>query len=278
MSATVATPATTFGPFERIEFPNGTEIYYRDDKHSYWAGIKPKGNQEFSGTGRLTGVTTVVGPYDFRADSLVDWGSRIEREAIVRCFGGRTLPDDPGPVYGTLRNHELTWKQVRDAAGKRGRETHDLILNALARGEAPDLGQLAEDQRGYGQGVYRWWLDREPKVTHAEQVVASTEHGVAGRLDLRCRIKDPLRSGHTIVDLKTGGFLPSKAFVQPAGYSLLGMHSGFWDEPADWLLIVQVNASGGYREVWSPATHDDFLCALTLYRRAAEFAKVAKAA
>jgi hypothetical protein len=42
-------------------------------------------------------------------------------------------------------------------------------------------------------------------------------------------------------------------------------------------MILQLRADGTYREVWSDATHEDFLGALRIYRRSAEFAKVARA-
>lgn len=277
MTTTIPT-VEQLGDMERIHFPNGESIAYRDGDHSYWREAKPK-KDGYSGSGRLTGVSTLCGPYDFRPDSLLRWCERLTLDGVVRGFNGQRVPSDPHMLRQMLQTRGLRWEQIRDEAGRRGTNVHELMLQALAAGEeVPDLSQLPEEQRGYGQAVMRWWLDRQPEPTHVEQVVASLEHGFAGRLDLRCKINDPLRQGHGIVDLKTGGFLSAKAFVQPAGYDLGGLHSGLWDEACEWLLIVQVDDKGNYREVWSPATHDDFVDALRIYRRAAEFVKCAKAA
>lgn len=275
-----------FGQLVRTEFPNGTEVFYRDSDHSYWAEAKPnpKAAGGWSGSGRLTGVSTLCAPYDFRPDPLMRWVDRLGCEGFARAFGwhdgrpSRPVPTDPYALRGVLKNLGLTWEQIRDEAATRGTDVHALMLHALARGEEiPSLSSLPEDQQGYGQAVLRWWRDRRPKVTHAEQVVASTQHGFAGTLDLRCEINDPLRPGPGIVDAKTSSFISGKMFAQPAGYDLGVVESGL-DEPAEWLMILKLEESGEYREIWVDATHEDFLAALRIYRRSAEWAKAAKAA
>jgi hypothetical protein len=269
-----------YGPFERIDLPK-TTVFYRDPDHSYWTGCKQKtvkGKLTWSGSGRLTGVTTVIQPWDFRPDSLMRWVERLTLEGVVRGFEGQTIPRDPHVLRQLLENKELRWEQIRDEAGKSGTNVHEKVFHALAHGEEiPSLADVAEAERKKAQGVLKWWSLREPEVLQAEQVVCSPEHGFAGRLDLRARIKDPLRPGIGIVDLKTGGFISNKAIVQPAGYDLGCLHSGLADEPADWYLILQVDDDGNFREIWSPATHADFLDSLRIYRRAAELSKVAKA-
>lgn len=278
MSALALPLTEDYGPFERIDLPNVT-LYYRDDTHSYWSGAKQKANGEWSGSGRLTGVSTVIAPWDFRPDSLMRWVEKLTLEGIVRGFNGRTVPDDPWALRTLLDQRGLRWEQIRDEAGQRGTNAHELMFHALAKGETvPNLDELPPDQRGYGQGVLKWWSVRDPEVLQAEQIVCSPEHGIAGRLDLRCRVKDPFRAGTGIVDLKTSGFIATKALVQPAGYDIGCIHSGITDEPADWYMVLQVDEHGGYREIPSPATHADFLLSLGLYRRAAELAKAAKAA
>lgn len=277
-TATTATRDTeSFGDIDQITFPNGTQVYYRDRDHSYWREAKRKGDG-WSGSGRLTGVTTLCAPYDFRPDSLLRWVERLTLDGVVRGFNGQRVPSDPHILRQMLENKELRWEQIRDAAGQRGTNAHEIVFHKLALGEDPDLAELPEDQRGFGQGVFRWWLEREPEITHAEQVVASLTHGYAGTLDLRCKISDPLRPGYGIVDLKTSGFLSGKMCAQPLAYDLGGLHSGLWEEPAEWALIVQVDADGGYREVFlDGVSHDDFLLALSVYRREAEFKKIIRA-
>lgn len=276
MSALALPVDEDYGPFECIDLPSAT-VFYRDSDHSYWSGCKRKPNGEWSGSGRLTGVSTVIGPWDFRPDSLLRWVEKLTLEGIVRGFEGRTVPKDPFALRTLLDQRGLRWEQIRDEAGQRGTNAHELMFHALAKGETvPNLDELPEEQRGYGQGVLKWWSERDPDVLQAEQVVCSPEHGFAGRLDLRCRAKD--RAGVGIVDLKTSGFIANKAMVQPAGYDIGCIHSGLASEPADWYMVLQVDEYGGYREIPSPATHDDFLLSLRLYRRAAELGRAAKAA
>lgn len=278
MSALALPLEEDYGPFERVDLPKAT-VYYRDENHSYWEGCKRKPNGEWSGSGRWTGVSTVIAPWDFRPDSLMRWVEKLTLEGVVRGFSGRSLPDDPWALRTLLEQRGLTWEQIRDEAAQRGTNAHELMFHALAMGETvPNLDELPPEQRGYGQGVLKWWSDREPEVLQAEQIVCSPEHRIAGRLDFRGRVKDPFRPGIGIVDLKTSGFIANKAMVQPAGYDIGCIHSGLAEEPADWYMVLQVDEYGGYREIISPATHADFLLSLSLYRRAAELGKAAKAA
>lgn len=275
MSA-IEAPAT--GDLERTVFPNGSEVFYRDSDHSYWREAKPKAGGKWSGSGRLTGVSTLCGPYEFRPDSLLRWVERLTLEGVARGFQDQRVPGDPHVLRQMLQNNGLRWEQMRDKASTRGTNVHELMLNALARGEdVPDLSDLPPEQRGYGQAVMRWWLDRDPQPFQAEQVVASLEHGFAGRLDLRCTIKNALRPGIGIVDAKTSNYLSTKGAVQVAGYDLGAVTSGF-GERAEWLMVLQVKEDGTYREVYVDATHEDFLLSLRLYRRQAELSKVVRAA
>lgn len=282
MSTQLAIPVTEHelvGPFERITFPNGTEVSFRESDHSYWREIKPKAGGEFSGSGRMTGVSTLCGPYDFRPDGLLRWVERLTLEGVSRGFSGQRVPQDPHALRQLLQNKELRWEQIRDQAGERGTNVHELFLKRLAAGqEIPDLGELPKEQRGYGQAVLKWWLDRSPEPLHAEQVVASHEHGFAGTLDLRCRISGAFHSGVVIVDAKTSGFLSAKMCAQPAGYDL-GVISSELGDQADHLMILQLSEQGSYNEVWlGGVEHEHFLLALRVYRQEAEFKKMLRAA
>jgi hypothetical protein len=270
------------GYFERTVFPNGTELYFRESDHAYYGEVhEVKGKWCGVQASRRVGVSTVCNPFDTGGDGLKFWTEKMTLEGIVRGFNGKRVPSDPHVFRQLLEKKELRWYQIREAKADRGKAIHKQMVHALATHDrVPDLDLLPEDQRGFGQGVMRWFLDRDPEISHAEQVVGSVEHRFAGTLDLRCKIKDPLRPDFGIVDFKSSesGFVPTSVFPQPLGYDLGGLHSGLWDEPAEWNLIVYVYPNGKYREIWSPATHEDFLAGLYTYRRAAEFAKVAKAA
>lgn len=280
-ATTAVRDVETFAPFERVEFPNGSEVFYRESDHRYYGEVNYKGGK-WTGVAatQRTGVSTLCSPYDYESDGLCHWSTREEREAMVRLFGGRTFPEDPGAVYGMLKANDLTWWALRNKAGERGKRVHKAIAHALATStdDGPDIGVLPEEDRGYGQALMRWWLKRDPQVSHAEQIVGSVEHRFAGTLDLRAKIKDPLRPGFGIVDYKCGNNVWPKDCAQPAGYDIGGLHSGLWDEPAEWLLIVHLKPNGDYDEVWSPATHEHFLNALAVYRDSQAFGKVVRAA
>ena len=275
---TLVKPTTeTFGELVRHALPKA-DVYYRDSNHSYWSGCKenPKASGGFSGTGRLTGVSTLVKPFDWNPDSLMRWVERLTLEGVSRGFKDQKVPEDPFALRTLLEQKGLRWEQIRDEAGTRGTKIHDIILNALATAEdVPDLSALPEDLRGYGQAVMKWWHFRDPEVLYAEQVVCSSEHGFAGRVDLVCKIKG--FDGPVVADLKTGSFISNGDMVQPLGYDLGLVHSGLLDQPADGHLIVQVDEKGSFREIWTPATHDEFLAALRLYRMAPALGKAARA-
>lgn len=257
------------------ELPNGTRLYYVDANHAYYR-CKPDGSRGQ----RLTGVSTVCSPLDFRPDALLRWVEKLTLEGVARGFHGEPVPADPHVLRQRLESKELRWEQIRDQAAQRGTDVHALMLHALATGDdVPDLDELPPEQRGYGQAVMKWWLDRKPEVLEAEQVVLSEESGFAGRYDLRCVLHGGLEEGQTaLVDLKTSGFVANKAHAQVAGYDLGAIESGISDGPSDVLLILQVAEDGTYQEVRSCATHEDFLAALAVYRAAGRIGNAARAA
>lgn len=244
---------------ELIEMPNGSKLYYVDADHSYWRC------KEDGGRGRrLTGVTTVVKPCDWKPDGLMKWAVRLSLEGVVRGFQGDHVPDDPFVLQARLQNMRLDWESIRDDAGTRGTNVHEQVLHALARGEEiPDLDDLTDEERGYGQAVMKWWFDRKPKVLQAEQVVLSEDLGVAGRFDLRCEIEGMLNP--VLVDAKTSNFIGAGAHAQIAGYAHLAEQSGFGD--SNTLLVLQLRDDGSYRELPVCADRDDFMAAVQVYRR-----------
>lgn len=256
-----------------IELPNG-RLYFVEADHSYWR-CKPDGGRGK----RLTGVSTVCAPYDFRPDALLRWVERLTLEGVSLGFHGETVPDDPHLLRQRLDQEGLRWEQLRDDAAERGTNVHEQTLHALAAGDdIPNLDELPPEHRGYGQAVLKWWMDRDPDPTHSEQVVLHDEHGFAGRLDLRARIrKGPYKGAIALPDLKTSGFIATKAHAQVAGYDL-GAVTSLDVEPADVLLVIQVGPDGTYTEVPVQATHEDFLVALDLYRRAARINGAARKA
>lgn len=258
---------------ELIELPNGTRVYYVDEAHAYYR-CKPNGDRGR----RLTGVSTVCAPLDFKPDGLLRWAEKLTLEGVVRGFGGQEVPNDPHILRQMLDTSGLRWEQIREEAAQRGTNVHVQMLHALATGdEIPNLDDLPDEQRGYGQAVMAWWLARKPEVIYAEQVVLSEEHGFAGRGDLWCRVtRGVIAPELWLLDAKTSGFISAKAHAQIAGYDLGAIASGLTEGPADRLVILQLRDDGTYREITSHASHDDFLAALTVYRAAGRINGAAK--
>lgn len=287
---TLTVPATTteeLGPFTRTIFPNGESVVFRESNHSYWSDCKQKtvkGELQWSGTApRLAGVSTVVKPYDFRPDELMNWAAKLDHEGITRVFGGKELPEDVAEVRSKLWAYGLSWQQARDAKADTGKAAHEKVLHQLAIGKEPDLSVLLPEERGFGQAIYRWVLDRDPEFLQAEQVVASIVNGVAGTLDIRVRLNNSSigldhRDGICVVDAKARGFIPASSLAQVAGYDKCVVDCGL-GEPADHLLILKLLDDGTYREIWvdqdktPEERHAGFLAALAVYRQAAEYTK-----
>jgi hypothetical protein len=255
---------------EACDVPNGTVFFYRDSDHSYWRELAPKKDGTISGKGRLTGVSTVVGPMDWRPDNLMGWAAKLELEGVCQLMaldGVAVSFDSAESLRETLKDHELTWRDVREQAAHRGTAVHQHALHALAKGEQIAFDELTQEERGYAQGVAGFWLDHDPDVIAAEAAVCDLDLGVAGRLDLLCRI-----GGETlIVDAKTSRYLSAKFSAQLAGYAMLAEASGY--EAPTGGAILQVREDGTYRLVRVPLDHTDFTAALEVYRREAEIKK-----
>lgn len=262
---------TTLSPstFEIHRLPNGLEVPYRDSDHSYWREMVSNGDG-FKGRGRLTGVSTVVGPMDWKPDNLMGWAAKLELEGLCQLMaqdGVAVSFDSAQSLRDTLQAHGLTWRDVREQAAHRGTKVHQHALHALAEGEQIAFDELNEEEAGYAQGVAGFWLDHEPKVLAAEAVVADLELGVAGRLDLMCE----LNGRRVIVDAKTSRYLSAKFVAQLAGYAMLAESSGYG--AVDGGAILQVRPDASYRLIEVDLESADFLAALDVYRRNAVIKK-----
>lgn len=271
------------GPFEEHRLPSGVTVYYRDSDHSYWSGIKGTEEKGYTGTGRLTGVSTVASPLDFRPDNLMKWAAHLQGHGVsVLAAEGLSLEDvedmrgalqwlaTGDSVWNALEEARLLFSDRRDDAASRGTNVHKHGLHAMAEGRpVPDLSLLTAEEQGFVRGIMAFWHECEPEVLQAEQVIAIPEHGVAGRFDLRARLHGTYRGERLggavcMVDAKTSGFVPAKHHGQLAGYDLGAITSGFG--PSDRQMILQVDAFGRYELIDGQGTHDDFLDALRVYR------------
>lgn len=274
--------------FERHVMPDGTAIYYHDDRHAYFRALTANRAGSWSGSGRLTGVSTVVGPLDFVPTGLMAWTAKLTCEGVARLAVDGLGLEDPDQirtalswlasgeaVNGALRDASLTWGHLRDEAAQRGTNVHALALHALARGAAvPAFDEMTPEEQGFARGVLAFWHDHEPEPLESEQVVWSQTHGVAGRFDLRCRIDGEV----VLLDAKTASstFVAAKHHGQLAGYELLARECGVGESARQ--VMLRVDAEGGYELVGSTAGPEDFLAALTVYRASARISRECKSA
>ena len=256
------------------ELPSGDTIAYRDRDHSYWREVNTAG-AKVTGSGRLTGISTVVAPLDFRPDNLIAWGARTDHAGIAALCAeglGCDTADEMRAALSFLRDAEgigealagagLRWQDTRDQAADRGTRAHVLALEALAAGRpVPDFDGIPEDERGYAQAVAGWWLDTEPLPVHSELVVADLELGLAGRLDLVYLDGN----GHTVLgDLKTSSYISSKFAAQSALYAYCYEQSGYGH--IDRIELVQARDDGTYRRIDVQCPIEDALAAVECYR------------
>lgn len=283
-----------YWPFTRYEMPNGSEVFYRDDTHSYYSELKPvtQGRGEKKRVVAYQGVqaaslpspSTVAKYADPNPDKLMGWSARMEREGFCLLIG-EILDDselldlpvtpevmrgltDPEKVYEELQNRKLTWKDLRDAKGDTGQTAHD-ELELILRGE-PGQSEVPESDAGYVEGVRAFFHDLgEWECIAQECVVYSAEHAFAGRFDalLRVPLTDHAGKSHEevwLLDLKVSGFIGRSYHNQLAGYDLAARECGV-GEP-DRHIVLQVNEEGGYVPHEGHGTHEGFLWNLHSYR------------
>ena len=290
-------------PFEMFTMPSGAVVWYHDERHAYYRDVKRKSKQpdaEWVGVGRLTGVSTVVGPADFRPENLLRWAARTNGIGVaILAADALTLENaedirlnlawlnSADAIWRELQANNLTFEDVRDQAGERGTNVHKQALHELAQGRpVPAYDEMTPEERGYAAGVSGFWLAHNPGPLQSEQVVVDLELGVAGRFDLRAtlgahcgRPKCPcaaLRIGDVFLgDLKSSWFLSNKAHAQVAGYGHCAVRDGFGSAQAEW--IIQVAGDGEWNVVQGHATVGDFLTFVEAYRRSGRISKAANA-
>lgn len=231
--------------------PSGFRIEFWDS-HNIESGAEQRRRYTVNGD-RLQSVTTILGV--LAKDALLGWVERLTLEG-------------------------LNWRDVRDEAGERGHESHDLLLRALLS-ERTSLSDLPDEYRAWGQAAFRWLRARAPKVIQAECMVASVEHGYAGRFDLLAQLgRDRPR-----IDFKTSTnwahkrdkngeptdeVLPPypETALQLDLYEGAAVESGY--PPADYGLVVRLGPDGRYDETPFELDPERGLRILNAYRARAE--------
>ncbi|MBA2714690.1 MAG: hypothetical protein H0U55_14180 [Rubrobacteraceae bacterium] len=249
--------------------PNGDVVWYDDSRHAYFDRIEERPGGKWVGPtdARLPSPSTIGKLLETSNEGLLRWAARTTCEGVSE-LGTRTIEGMAGDaIWDLLNARKLTYRDLRSKRADEGTSVHEKILGCLAAGERiPSLSDVSDEERGYAQGVLAAWHDLEPKPIACEQVVYSSEHRFAGRLDLLCL----LDKKRTILDLKTG-YVGNGAHTQLAGYIAAAEESGFG--PIEHTLILKVTAEGGYDLIPCAAEPEHFVAALTAYRAASTVGK-----
>lgn len=240
---------------------------------------------------KLPSVTTILGATVDKPG--LQWASaRLTVEGCVELARNGGLPQDKEAAISALYKNGLWFRQVWDSKADRGTLSHEDLVHLAAGRELPALDTYPETQRGFAQGVAAFVADLRPVICESETMLASVEHGYAGRCDLvaeltapRFRDGTPTPEGRGLLDLKTHESLPrtkpSKTFPKgqpktpyPENFIQLGLYEvarrecGY--EATDWQGVLTVDANGDYDFTCSwlqPAAALDFI---PTYRRLKE--------
>jgi hypothetical protein len=240
--------------------PTSVEVLPSGTKIEFWDSVDAEGNDQqrrYKVDGkRFVNVTTVL---DVLAkEALLDWAARLAREG-------------------------KNWRVVRAEAGERGTISHHLLLRLLT-GQGASLADLAAEHRPYGQAGFKFVHKRKPRVLECERMVASPEHGYAGRLDLFAEVDEAL----TLVDFKT---ITTWAYEKEDGQETDKVYPPFAEnllqldlyqgariecglEPAERGLIVRLGPDADVLETPVPLDPERGVAILKAYRARSEARRV----
>jgi hypothetical protein len=250
--------------------PSGLVIAFEDGEPDPETGKGKRRCYTVNGD-KLPSVTTVLGVIDKPG---LQWAA--EKLTVAGCVAlarRGELPQHPDAALGKLGHEGLRFRQVWDQKAQSGSLAHEDLV-ALAAGDATlrDLADLSDVERGHARGVSAWYADYRPEVVDQELMVASVEHGFAGRLDMRATtFKLP---GLGLWDLKTTDELPrfkngrvkppyDEHLWQVEAYEVAARESGYGE--SDYRAVLRVDANGEYDVTVSWVSAAGFLSALQLY-------------
>ena len=204
-----------------------------------------------------------------------------ERPAIGIQVDGHWVAASTEQVVDLLTASQLTVNHVRDRAAGRGVAVHDALEGWAKTGKLPDPNLYGAAEVGFVRGLVNFLRTVDPEPLASEVMVCSTEHGYAGRYDLRLMVLRPvevvvrcglkrgprtrrLQPGEILADLKSGKGVYESHPRQLEAYEGASLESGY--NPTSARGILHVTEAGEYEFVRSWATFDDFLAVLAVWR------------
>lgn len=297
-------PPAPFGVNE-VTTPSGLSIYYQaGPKRLYRIGVPRSLQKDGLCCGdcercpevwweEVPSVSNILGCLD--KPGLVWWGQRVGVEGVLELVGRDVIKFQDGlcfeyysetllgveDVVEFLKQHKLTTNHQRDKAGDRGTSIHDALETWAQTGRIPAPNVYPEEERGYIRALNDFIIDSGVEPKASEVMVASAEHGYAGRYDLlgtiphgadvvvktfpkRNPVREKIDGGVWLLDLKTSKSVHDTHFLQLEAYNHASGECGY--AVGDYRGVIHLCPDGRYELVESRATFDDFLAVLGAYK------------
>lgn len=251
--------------------PSGVSIAFEDGEPDPATG-KAKRRQYLVNGEKLPSVTTVLGILD--KPGLMYAAEKLAVQGALQLAEDGALPQTVEGALARMKSRELRFWQVWGAKADRGTVTHEELVALATGGALADLDSVAPDQREFLQGAADWFADHRPEVIEQEVMVASIEHGFAGRHDFFGRVP-ALGEGTFLVDYKTTEKLPRykdgqvkapypEHLAQLAGYQIARRECDY--EVADFQVVVRIDSTGAHDTTISWVDERVFLAVLEAYK------------
>lgn len=267
-------------PPNRVEvLPSGIEVAFWDS-----VGVDGENQRRRYCVGGVEGekvpsVSTIAGIYEIPA--LTPKAVKMQEEAVIALaqsgvdIGSLTREQLRAKLWEAGTHYDAIWGEARE----RGDIAHDMLLALIRDGIVPNLGDYDEDLRPWLAGGIKFVRDFKPKPIATEYLVASAEHGFAGRGDLLCELPDGRIARVDYKTVTAWSYLPLRKneeapgrlrppydenLIALAGYELAAVESGYL--ASDVCMVVRLGPDGEYVVTESHASETAFLAALTAYR------------
>lgn len=227
---------------------------------------------------RVPSVSTVAGIFEIPA--LMPKAVKMQEEAVIALaqsgvnIGGLTREQLRAKLWEEGTHYDAIWKRARE----RGDIAHDMLLALIRDGIVPKVSDYDEDLQPWISAGLAFARDFKPKPIATEYLVASAEHGFAGRGDLLCELPDGRIARVDYKTVSRWSYKPLRKNEDPpgrleppydenlialAGYELGAAESGYL--ASDVCMVVRLGPDRQYDVTESHATDKVFLAALTAY-------------
>ncbi|HUB98851.1 MAG TPA: hypothetical protein VMS11_03395 [Solirubrobacterales bacterium] len=274
--------------------PNRIETLPSSIEVAFWDKVGLDGESQerrylLGGIGgeRVPSVSTVAGIFEIPA--LMPKAVKMQEEAVIALaqtgvnVASLTREELRAKLWDAGTHYDAIWKRARE----RGDIAHDMLLALIRDGQVPNLADYPDDLRPWLSAGLKFARDYRPKPIAAEYLVASIEHGFAGRSDLLCELQDGRVARVDYKTVSAWSYLPLRKdeeepgrlrppydenLIALAGYELAAVESGYL--ASDVRLVVRLGPDGEYDVTESHATEFVFKAALTAYNEKKFLTKV----